>query len=177
MSGDTCQTVVAAGQNSLRGRLFSLRMSRVVSPPRVLLIEDSFDDAFFFKRALNKTGIKCELTHVSDGATALAELEKCVTKNAIKPPPDLVFVDLKLPIYDGFEILSWLRAHAGALPLHVAVLSGSEAAADIARAKSLGAEEYFAKPISTEKLRARFSACGFHAADMARSPRQEDPCP
>ncbi len=152
-------------------------MSRVVSPPRVLLIEDSFDDAFFFKRALNKTGLKCELTHVSDGAAALAELEQCVSKDAIKPPPDLVFVDLKLPIYDGFEILSWLREQAGAPPLHLAVLSGSEAAADIARAKSLGAEEYFAKPISVEKLRARFSACGFHAAELAGAPGREGRSP
>lgn len=125
--------------------------------PNVLLIEDSDDDAFFFRHALKKCGVPCSLFHVSDGGAALSYLE--ASRNApddpTRPRPDLVFLDLKLPTFSGFEILSHLGEHPLKPALDVAVLSGSDHASDVARARSLGATDYLVKPVAVEILRAR----------------------
>jgi CheY-like chemotaxis protein len=135
-------------------------MSAESTRPIVLLAEDSEDDAFFFRWSLKKTGLHCHLVHASDGLQAVRILEGCATPHGRRTPqcPDLVFLDLKMPALTGFEVLEWIRAHPFDPPLDVAVLSGSEHATDVARAKALGASAYYVKPISAENLRARFAA-------------------
>ena len=131
--------------------------------PRVLLVEDSEDDAFFFRWTLHKCCLDCELVHVVDGAAAIAHLEAC--REGTLPVPDLLFVDLKLPVYSGFEVLEWINQHPFSPPLDIAVLSGSEHASDVERASALGAAVYLVKPISVERLQARFAE--WHARHAA----------
>ncbi|QYM80641.1 response regulator [Horticoccus luteus] len=132
-------------------------MSSRHRPPLVLLIEDSDDDVFFFRHGLGKTGLNYQLTHLADGAMALAHLERALASppDPEHPWPDLVFLDLKLPAFSGFEILRWLRDRPHAATLDVAVLSGSEHPSDIERAMALGASDYLVKPISPAILRSR----------------------
>lgn len=77
------------------------------SPPVVLLVEDSDDDAFFFVRALEKAGTICSLQRAVDGAEAVNFL-----RNALAAPrekfPRVVFLDLKMPLLNGFEVLEWI---------------------------------------------------------------------
>jgi CheY-like chemotaxis protein len=69
--------------------------------------------------------------------------------------PILIFLDLKMPVMSGFEVLEWLR-FSGIDPLpKVIVLSGSNDHADIERALSPGAADYLVKPITAEILRER----------------------
>jgi CheY-like chemotaxis protein len=123
--------------------------------PQVLLVEDSEDDAFFFQWTAKKSGVPCDIVRVADGAAAIAHLKKAGAGGA--PRPDYVFLDLKIPMYSGFEVLSWIRERAFEPALNVAVLSGSENAGDIERAMGLGASAYFVKPVSLEALRSRLS--------------------
>lgn len=125
--------------------------------PIVLLVEDSEDDVFFFRHALKKTGVPCALFHVADGAAALDYFKTAIATPAdpAHPWPDFVFLDLKLPTFSGFEILAWLREQPLPRPLEVTILSGSEHASDIARAKALGAAGYLVKPIAAVQLQAR----------------------
>jgi CheY-like chemotaxis protein len=118
----------------------------------VLLVEDSEDDAFFFRWALRKCDVPTNLVHVTDGAAALQRLRQIMS--GAERTPDIVFLDLKIPSFSGFEILEWLKQQPGPQRLNVVILSGSEHAGDMARAKSLGAERYFVKPISCELLNA-----------------------
>ena len=129
-------------------------MSRIPSRPLVLLVEDSEDDAFFFRWTLEKCGFPCDVVHAVDGATAIRHLE--AVQGGGTAPPDLVFLDLKIPAFTGFEVLAWIRDRHFDPPLDVAVLSGSEHATDIQRAHALGASGYYVKPISVEQLRGRF---------------------
>jgi DNA-binding response OmpR family regulator len=126
--------------------------------PIVLLVEDSEDDAFFFRHTLKKAGLPCSLFHVADGGDALRYLEaaQAAPDNATQPLPDLVFLDLKLPTFSGFEILAWIGERKLETVLDITVLSGSEHTSDVDRAMKLGARAYVAKPISIEQLRARF---------------------
>ena len=130
-------------------------MSSHLSRPLVLLVEDSEDDAFFFRWTLDKCGLECDVVHAVDGAAAIERLEAVLAGTA--PRPDLVFLDLKIPTFTGFEILGWMRERHFDPPLDVAVLSGSEHASDIQRAHTLGATAYYVKPLSVEQLRARFN--------------------
>ena len=131
-------------------------MSSTLQRPLVLLVEDSEDDAFFFRWTLHKCGLECDLVHAADGGAAVRHLEECL--GGAKPQPDLVFLDLKMPAMSGFEVLGWMRERPFQPTLDVAVLSGSEHATDVERATALGASAYYVKPISVESLRARFSA-------------------
>ena len=125
-----------------------------LSRPLVLLVEDSEDDAFFFRWTIEKCGFSCEVVHEVDGAAAIHHLEAVLAGTATAP--DLIFLDLKIPAFTGFEVLAWIRDRQFEPPLDVAVLSGSEHASDIQRAHALGASAYYVKPLSVEQLRARF---------------------
>lgn len=134
------------------------------SPPFVLLVEDSDDDAFFFRWTLEKCGLAADIVHVFEGAAAIQHLEKSLQPGSRRP--DLIFLDLKIPNFSGFEVLTWIRDHHFEPPLDVAVLSGSEHTMDIQRAHSLGASAYYVKPLSVEQLRARFAR--WHARPMSQ---------
>jgi CheY-like chemotaxis protein len=135
----------------------SFRMSGSPQRPIVLLVEDSEDDVFFFRHTLRKCGVACSLFHAADGAAAIEHLKAALVSpsNAARPWPDLVFLDLKLPTFSGFEILAWLREQKLDVPLEVVVLSGSEHASDVERAMDLGASAYLVKPVAAEQLRDR----------------------
>ena len=137
-------------------------MSRSSPFPLVLLVEDSEDDAFFFRWTLEKCGFPCEVVHAVDGAAAVKHLG-----GGNGRLPDLVFLDLKIPTLTGFEVLAWIREQRFDPPLDVAVLSGSEHASDIQRAHFLGATGYYVKPLSIEQLRSRFQ--NWLARDEARA--------
>lgn len=124
----------------------------------VLLAEDSEDDAFFFRWSLRKAALSCHLVHVWNGEEARRYLAQASPfGGGIVRRPDLVFLDLKMPTLSGFEVLAWLREHPFDPPLDVAILSGSEHASDVERARALGASGYYPKPISIEHLQARFA--------------------
>ncbi|HRE83440.1 MAG TPA: response regulator [Opitutaceae bacterium] len=121
----------------------------------ILLVEDSDDDAYFFFRALKKTNLLYQVDHVKDGGEAIRYLSAVFS--AQKPIPDRIFVDLKLPVKSGFEILGWIRAQTEAPPLDIAILSGSDDEKDRIRAITYGVAGYFVKPISVEDLIQRLS--------------------
>jgi CheY-like chemotaxis protein len=123
------------------------------SQPLVFLAEDSEDDAFFFRRALLKANVGCALLRAENGKVAIEMLGREAAPSGHRPI--LIFLDLKMPVMSGFEVLEWLR-FSGIDPLpKVIVLSGSNDHDDIERALSLGATDYLVKPITAEILRER----------------------
>lgn len=132
-------------------------MSVLPTRPVVLLVEDSEDDAFFFRRALKRCGIPCSFFEVNDGGAAIAYLK--AAQGTPEDPkhrwPDLIFLDLKLPTFSGFEVLSWIREQKFAVSPDITILSGSEHKSDMERALSLGASGYLVKPLLAERLHDR----------------------
>jgi DNA-binding response OmpR family regulator len=123
--------------------------------PVILLVEDSEDDTFFFQRALRRTERPHQLFHVSDGHEALEFLSR---KGAFAAPdaaltPDLLFLDLKLPKFNGFDVLRWIHAQGLSHRFKIVVLSGSDQEADHTLARELGAADYVVKPVHPEYLR------------------------
>ncbi len=114
----------------------------------LLLVEDSEDDAYFFQRALQKSGVTCDIRRVTNGAEAIDFLQKA-SQSDIQALPRIIFLDLKMPVLNGFEVLDWLRTQTFAAPIPVIVLSGSEHPYDKERAARLGAADYLVKPVTT----------------------------
>jgi len=134
-------------------------MSSPASRPFVLLVEDSDDDAFFFQRALRKSEAQFDVVRVSNGADAIRFFETCFASAGQRPRavPDYVFLDLKLPVLSGFEILEWLSNRQVLEQLKIAILSGSESVADVRRGAELGVNDYLVKPVPVSTLRERLS--------------------
>ena len=118
--------------------------------PILLLAEDSSDDAFFFERALERSRLECNLTHVYDGAAAVDLLREAHSNQSRMP--DLIFLDLKMPLMSGFDVLEWIRQQSFASSVRVVELSGSDQEADRRRAGELGASDYLVKPVTLEDL-------------------------
>jgi DNA-binding response OmpR family regulator len=121
-------------------------MSDIKVSRKILLVEDSEDDAFFFRRALKRTGVACECVHVSNGGDATSYLRQ---NHEVF---HLVFLDLKIPVLNGFEVLKWLRDQPFRDRLEIIVLSGSDDPRDVSSARDLGATDYMIKPVSVEDL-------------------------
>jgi CheY-like chemotaxis protein len=121
----------------------------------VLLVEDSDDDAFFFERALKEAGVSAGPIRLIDGGAAITYLERAAAKSKDLSETHILFLDLKLPVLSGFEVLKWIRDHK--VSIEVLVLSGSSLDLDIESARRLGASAYLIKPISAAELKQRLN--------------------
>jgi len=130
-------------------------MSFSEQPIIILLVEDSHDDVFFFHRAVHKTGLPALTFVAADGVEAIDYLghQGRFADAAAYPGPDILFLDLKLPHCNGFEVLEWMRRHAEFPRPPVVVLTSSSQPEDQARAEALGATLFLTKPPAPEQLR------------------------
>jgi DNA-binding response OmpR family regulator len=116
----------------------------------VLLADDSEDDQMLFKLALRKIPGMRLVGIAPDGDKAIAYLEGRgdYSDRQRFPYPDILFLDLKMPRVNGFEVLKWLRDKAQ--KPFIAIFSGSELESDVKRALQLGADIYKVKPSYSE---------------------------
>jgi CheY-like chemotaxis protein len=119
-----------------------------------LLVEDNEDDVFFMRRAFKDASLSNQLRVVNSGEEAIEYLSNTgpFSDRQQNPPPDMVFLDLKMPGLDGFEVLSWIRQDRH-LNIPVAILTSSPEDSDRTRARKLGADCYLLKPPTRAMLR------------------------
>jgi CheY-like chemotaxis protein len=115
----------------------------------LLAIEDSPTDLFWLSAVLARLGIVYSLSTVDTGEQAVNFLLKR-REFTEAPTPDLVLLDMHLPILTGIEVLHEVP-HAERLP--ICVLTSSEAEREIFK-EEYGIEglQYMVKPVSAEKL-------------------------
>jgi CheY-like chemotaxis protein len=115
--------------------------------PTILVVEDDPTDVFLLRRALAKTNLAYQLRFVSDGQSALNYLEGLApyADRQTFPLPELVLLDLRVPVLDGFDVLRRLGSHPRFGRLPVFVLSASTFDNDRALARNLGAKAYYVK--------------------------------
>lgn len=120
----------------------------------ILLVEDNEDDVFLMKRALKSAGIVSPLQVVEDGQKAIDYLEGvgAFAVRTAHPLPALIFLDLKLPLVRGLDVLEWLRGDDRFKSIIVVVLTSSEEPSDLSNAYKLGANSYLVKPPTPEQL-------------------------
>jgi CheY-like chemotaxis protein len=120
----------------------------------ILLVEDEDHDVFFLRRALLKARPDLSLHVVTDGEQALDYLDgrKNYADRSMYPLPSLMFLDLKLPYFNGFQVLEHLRETPSLSGMTVFVLTSSSEERDRQRAMDLGAKAYLVKPPTPEML-------------------------
>ncbi|HZM03348.1 MAG TPA: response regulator [Candidatus Saccharimonadales bacterium] len=121
----------------------------------ILLVEDNRDDVFIFKKTLKKAQINNPVNVVANGQEAVDYLSG-VNKYSDRekyPLPCVIFLDLKMPYFDGFEVLAWLRAQPSLQSINAVVLSSSDEPNDHQRAYALGTRSYLVKPPRPEEIR------------------------
>ena len=120
----------------------------------ILLVEDNEDDAFFMSQALKDAGITNPLKHVEDGQAAIDYLSGTgkFSDREKNPLPMVVFLDLKMPMKSGHDVLAWIRAQPQFEKLVVIVLTSSNEERDLKRAYELGANSYVVKPPTAKQL-------------------------
>jgi DNA-binding response OmpR family regulator len=107
---------------------------------RVLVADDNPDILFLLRTNLDAAGF--ETITVTDGELALRAIEE--------QHPDVLLLDLMMPVLDGWGVLERLEEQASDLP--IIVVSASDSAANIQRATELGATGYVTKPFNLRGL-------------------------
>jgi len=117
--------------------------------PRVLVVEDEQDIAGLIKHTLERSG-DGRVDIVSSGDAAL----RAVTEQT----PDLVILDLNLPVLSGTEVCRILRGRPATANVPIIMLTARTAESDRVTGLDLGADDYVTKPFSLRELAARVRA-------------------
>ena len=116
----------------------------------ILIVDDDPDAVALTKHALAKAGIKTQIDVMEDGDDAIAYLKQKLAEGD-HALPLLLFLDLKMPGTDGFQVLDWIRGQPRLRKLLTVVLSSSTNTRDVDKAYSLGAKTYFGKyPVASD---------------------------
>lgn len=121
---------------------------------QVLIAEDDENDAFLIQRAFSKSGFT-RMPHICrDGLETIAYLEgKAEFADRQRFPfPRVLVTDLKMPRFNGFELLQWAREHPEFLIIPTIVMSSSDDPSDVKYAYCLGANAYLTKPSSAREM-------------------------
>src|SRR3954469_12910917 len=116
---------------------------------RVLIVEDEQDIAGLIKHTLERSG-SAEAEIVGSGDAAL----KAVTDR----PPDLIILDLNLPVVSGIEVCRILRSRPDVPRVPIIMLTARTSENDRVTGLDLGADDYVTKPFSLRELTARVRA-------------------
>lgn len=122
----------------------------------ILIVDDNPNDANLLESSVQKLNLQNRLQVVSDGAEAIAYIKGAgrYSDRVLYPEPMLLFLDLKMPSVDGFDVLDWLKQHPQYANFPVVVMSGMGETNQLSRAYNLGAKSYLTKPINPEEIKA-----------------------
>ena len=110
--------------------------------PVVLVVDDITTNITLIKALLK--GKNYEVLVAQSGTQAL--------EIAQQQHPDLILLDIMMPIMDGYEVLARLRSDEKTKDIRIVILSALANESDIKNAMELGADAYLTKPVIAQKL-------------------------
>jgi CheY-like chemotaxis protein len=119
------------------------------APREVLLVEDNPADVYLVRAALEESGVPMRITVATDGAAAIRALRQ-EGEYQSGARPDLVLLDLNIPVIDGREVLALSKGDEALWGIPVVVMTSSTAPQDIGRCYGLGTNGYVTKPIDLD---------------------------
>jgi signal transduction histidine kinase/ActR/RegA family two-component response regulator len=132
-------TSAAPAATALAGERSSAASTRRL---RVLIVEDNVDAAEMLDLAVTHLGHDTRVAH--DGASAVTA--------ATEFEPDVIFLDIGLPVMNGYAVAQALRALPHLNHVHIAAVTGWGQDADRRRAREAGCDSHFTKPLSPTAL-------------------------
>jgi len=115
---------------------------------RILYVEDNDDNVYVVRQRLTRAGFTVLVA--ADGAHGIAL--------ATAEQPDLILMDLSLPILDGWEATRRLKEATRTKHIPIIALSAHAMTGDREKALAAGCDDYDTKPIDFERLRAKIDA-------------------
>jgi two-component system, cell cycle response regulator DivK len=113
--------------------------------PKILLVEDNEMNRDMLSRRLTRRGY--EVVVATDGAAGVAMAEEHT--------PDLILMDMSLPVLDGWEATRRLKAANGTAAIPIIALTAHAMAGDEAKARDAGCDDFDTKPVELERLIAK----------------------
>ena len=115
---------------------------RAPAVPRILYVEDNEDNIYMLTSRLRRQGFEVQVA--SDGAAGVEKAEV--------EAPDLILMDMSLPVLDGWEATRRLKASAATRSIPVIALTAHAMAGEREKAFEAGCDEYDTKPIDLKRL-------------------------
>lgn len=147
----------------------------------MLVIEDSPSDVRLLQEAIKANHLRCEMAVARDGVQGLTYLRQVSEGKA--PRPDLVILDLNLPLKNGREVLADIKASPQLKQIPVLVMTSSRSEDDVNDAYTLNANCFITKPYNLEDYEeilrsieefwvhtATLPESSFEASDWVRAP-------
>lgn len=117
----------------------------------ILLVEDNEDDVFLTREAFEAASLRVSLHHVDNGEKCMQFLRK-QGDYANAPSPDLILLDMHMPVMDGYEVMTEIVKDDKLRHLPVVVLTTSYEAADIQKMYGLRCNSYITKPVDFDNF-------------------------
>jgi phosphoserine phosphatase RsbU/P len=119
-----------------------------MNQPKILLVDDEPFNLDYLEQELD--GLNFDLVSAVNGQDAL---DKIYSEN-----PDLILLDIMMPVMDGFEVLRQLKLKESTRDIPVIIISASNDLQSVVKGIQLGAEDYLPKPFEPVLLQARISS-------------------
>jgi len=116
--------------------------------PKILLVEDNEMNRDMLSRRLQRKGYDVQMA--VDGGQGV-EMAKTIA-------PDLILMDMSLPVLDGWEATRQIKADPATKPIPVIALTAHAMAGDREKALEAGCEDYDTKPIELNRLLEKMEA-------------------
>ena len=138
----------------------------------VLLVEDDEDHAELVRRNLMSQTVRCRITHVNNGESALDYLHRRgdYAEAERSPRPDLILLDLRLPRVDGMTVLADIKSAPELQTIPVVVLTSSAAHPDVSQAYLRHANSYLVKPLDLVSFEGLMKELGLYWFTWNQSP-------
>jgi phosphoserine phosphatase RsbU/P len=116
--------------------------------PKILIVDDEPFNADYLEQELED--LNCQTIIAVNGQEAL---EKIASES-----PDLVLLDVMMPVMDGFAVLEKVKANPAVRDIPIIVISASNDLQSVVKGIKLGAEDYLPKPFEPTLLKARIQS-------------------
>jgi CheY-like chemotaxis protein len=114
--------------------------------PSILVAEDCREDCVLLGEAFSESGVRVRIESVQIGIDAVNRIQGWGPRYAGLSPPDLVLLDLHLPIIDGREVLAFIKGSPRFRRIPTLVYCCALAEADARECRVLGADAILVKP-------------------------------
>lgn len=116
----------------------------------IVMADDDPDDRELTRKALNAASVAFDFHAVGNGEELLDYLRR--DRRTAADRPDLILLDLNMPVMDGREALAEIKKDAELRRIPIIVLTTSDADTDIEHSYNLGANSYLTKPGTFKEL-------------------------
>ncbi|MDB6064794.1 MAG: putative response regulator, CheY [Pedosphaera sp.] len=120
----------------------------------ILIVDDSDGDSLLLTLMFKRAGVGNRVKILNSGVQAISYLrgDGAYADRKKHPLPAVLFLDLKMPRVDGYEVLDWLQRRPELKSMLVIALSGWAESTDITRAYQMGARSFLSKPCTMDDL-------------------------